>query len=124
MVGSKFKAIIAVIIGLGLLAVLVQQTRTLQRLRGENARLTELAAIAEARSDQATQASNGQRAPGELEQLRADHAELLRLRGEVSALRKQMKEARGKPRSQTAKTASSKPEETNEPVQIFLANAS
>src|ERR1043165_1985799 len=106
MVCSKSKAIIAVVIGWGLLTVLVQQTRTLQRLRSENARLTELASIAEARSGQAVQGAESQGSSAELEQLRADHAELLRLRGEVSALRAQMKEARAKPQSQTAESAS------------------
>src|ERR1051325_10474145 len=121
MMGSTSKAIIAVVIGLGLLTVLVQQTRTLQRLRSENARLTELAAIAEARSGQAVPGAESQGRSAELEQLRADHAELLRLRGEVSALRKQMKEARAKPRSQNAESALKATEEINEPVQIFLA---
>src|SRR3954471_20027213 len=120
---SKFKTGIVIVIGLGLLTVLIQQTRTLQRIRSENARLTE-SAVNAARSDQAVQASDGQRATAELEQLRADHAELLRLRGEIAGLRKQMKEALEKPRSQTAETPASKPEESVEPVETFLANAS
>jgi hypothetical protein len=83
-----------------------------------------LASIAEARSGQAVQGAESQGSSAELEQLRADHAELLRLRGEVSALRAQMKEARAKPQSQTAESASKGPDETHEPVQIFVANAS
>ena len=86
----------ALVLAGALTPVLVQQ-RTIQRLRAENSAVrAELAALEASRPVNNRTVSQTDIDAAELERLRAEHGELLRLRGEVSTLRRQAAEAAGR----------------------------
>ena len=85
-----------IVLGVLLLACIAAsifwQQRTLRRLESENAGLRERTAGLESLRDENLRLAQAQVDPAELERLRRGQSELLRLRGEVSQLRQQLKE--------------------------------
>jgi RNA polymerase sigma factor (sigma-70 family) len=91
---SMSKATVASVSAVVLVAIVTPilfQQRAIRRLRDDNARAqTELASLREAQQNQSP-AGQAEVDAAELERLRGEHRELLRLRGEVGLLRQQAK---------------------------------
>jgi len=93
---TTIAAVSAVVIA-GTVTSVILQNRTIQRLRGENSAVrAELAALMASASVGNRTVSQTEIDAAELERLRAEHGELLRLRGEVSTLRRQAADAAGR----------------------------
>jgi RNA polymerase sigma factor (sigma-70 family) len=86
---SKLKVGVSALIGIGLITGLVQQHRSIARLTGENAALLakeEQLAASRGQKAQKEASANASGNGAEIDQLRQEHHELIRLRGEVTRL--------------------------------------
>jgi RNA polymerase sigma factor (sigma-70 family) len=117
---STSVALITLVLAGAVTCVLLQR-RAIQRLRAENSRARTLT---ETRADESAPANQTQIDAAEFERLRGEHVELLRLRGEVSRLRRQLEDAYAKrPAAVPSATPIKQPQAPPEPVQTFVANA-
>lgn len=85
---AKLKVVVPVVCALGAFVALFMQYETLSRLHNENAalRAAQQAGVASAPETRLTSSADAE----ELERLRREHLDLLRLRGEVGRLRREM----------------------------------
>jgi hypothetical protein len=119
----KPRLIASALLFLGAITLFIVQQRTIQRLRTENSRASEAAGLTE-RNFSEKRSLDQTQLQAELERLRVEHAELLRLRGEVARLRQEMAQASAKA-STPVRTAAptTEPNRPPEAVQTFVANA-
>jgi len=107
-----------------LAAGLFWQRQQLQRVRADNARLLANGAELDSSREEISRLRQAQADPAEFERLRQGQAELLRLRGEVSQLRRQLKDMEQGSRSARAKDSapvSSLDEGESAPVETYTA---
>ncbi len=89
----KSKLVLGIVAGALVFTAMVQQQRNVRRLADDNATLRRQMAEMTAPPTVATAGND----PGELERLRAEHAELLRLRGELTQLRQAARQPTARP---------------------------
>jgi len=116
------RAVLGVLLLLGLAALLLWQRWTVEGLRGENAGLREQAAQLETLREENARLAAAQTNSPELRRLRAGQSELLRLRNEVSQLKRQLVEASAKralPANQPPPSTEAEPPAA--PVETYVA---
>ena len=108
--------------------LLMYQQHAIRGLRAENMRMRETVdRVKQTASESAS--ANASSSNSELERLRLEHSELLRLRNETARLRNQLAEARNKSASTPPSAASEpveptkEPERSPEPFDTFVASA-
>src|SRR4051812_3719320 len=103
------------------IAPLIVQQQTIHRLREQNLQARTIRPGPDPASNSGS--AQDQHDIAELEGLRVEHSELLRLRAEVSRLRQQLKELAARTSESPRTAALKEPEQAPEAVQIFVANA-
>lgn len=107
--------VIAIVIAVALVAVVVMQQRKVGALRAENSKLS--AELAQARQEAQRAGETPKGDPQEAERLNQERTELARLRGEVSALRKEKAEwQKSRGVAETAAIATAQPAAANPTV--------
>jgi hypothetical protein len=117
---TKFFAFTTILL-VSVAAVSVWQWRSIERLKGDNAHLRDLAEQNVKLAEDNARLQKGQLDTGELDRLRREQSELLKLRNEVAQLRKQLKEASARP-AVLAKSASANTNQVDaSPVDTYSA---
>jgi len=117
------RSLLAVVLAVVCISVFVQY-QALRKLNAEGARLRALLADAHARAEAESASRAQQPSDSELERLREERSELVRLRGQVAELRRDLKGMQqAMARAATAASAAAKTNSPSaEPVQTFVAN--
>lgn len=121
----KSKLLLVAVLLVGLVAGIIWQQSAINKLKAENEQLREKSNQTDALLAENERLSQDRIDPAELQRLRDNQSELIRLRGQVSQLKRQVQDATTAattPAKTTQESVATKTEWSDLPVQTFMAN--